>query len=172
MRTLLTVPLALLICGCAAQRVTYVPGPPAGALSEYERAYLAARALAAQAAASRPESTEMQPWTGETSIGPAQPVGALADAVGGYLAQVGQKIRGNWGPEARPLFPGAMVVVHFIVLRTGEVKDPAVEWSSGSPDIDALALRAVRQATPLPAFPDGLAAPFLDLRYQFVVAPQ
>jgi TonB family protein len=65
--------------------------------------------------------------------------------------------------------PEAVVTVRFRALRSGQVRDLAVETSSGNASLDASALRAIRQSVPLPPFPNLLTEPSLDLRYRFVM---
>jgi TonB family protein len=86
-----------------------------------------------------------------------------------YLTLVDWKIQQNWTPLGMPGSPETVVVVRFRVLRSGQVRDIALETTSGSASLDASALRAVRQSLPLPPFPNLLTEPWLDLRYRFVM---
>ena len=86
-----------------------------------------------------------------------------------YLTLVDWKIQQNWTPLGTPGLPETVVVVRFRVLRSGQVRDIALETTSGSASLDASALRAVRQSLPLPPFPNLLTEPWLDLRYRFVM---
>jgi TonB family protein len=79
------------------------------------------------------------------------------------------KIQQNWVPLGAPASPETVVVVRFRVLRSGQVRDVALETTSGNASLDASALRAVRQSLPLPPFPNLLTEPWLDLRYRFVM---
>jgi protein TonB len=86
-----------------------------------------------------------------------------------YLTLVDWKIQQNWTPLGTPGSPETVVVVRFRVLRSGQVRDIALEATSGSASLDASALRAVRQSLPLPPFPNLLPESWLDLRYRFVM---
>ena len=90
-------------------------------------------------------------------------------ALAQYLTLVDWKIQGNWVPVASAVQPEAVVVIRFRVLRSGQVKDLALETSSGNASMDNAALRAVRQSLPFPPFPNLLTEPLLDLRYRFVM---
>jgi TonB family protein len=96
----------------------------------------------------------------------AGPAGSL---LASYLTLVDWKIQQNWTPLGMPGLPETVVVVRFRVLPSGQVRDIALETTSGSASLDASALRAVRQSLPLPPFPNLLTEPWLDLRYRFVM---
>jgi TonB family protein len=76
---------------------------------------------------------------------------------------------GNYVPHYEGNYVPHYAVIRFRVLRSGQVRDLELETSSGSPSLDASALRAVRQSLPLPPFPSELTEPSLDLRYRFVM---
>jgi TonB family protein len=84
-----------------------------------------------------------------------------------YLTLVDNKIRNNWVAVGGR--PEDVVVVRFRVLQSGQVRDIALETTSGDASLDTSALRAIRQSLPLPPFPNLLTEPFLDLRYRFVL---
>jgi TonB family protein len=88
-------------------------------------------------------------------------------ALAQYLTLVDWKIRTNW----TPLATGPVSIVRFRVLRSGQVKDIELETSSGNASVDNSALRAVRQSSPLPPFPNLLTEATLDLRYRFIPEP-
>jgi protein TonB len=67
-----------------------------------------------------------------------------------YLEQMLSQIRRSW---VRPPLEGVRTVVTFRVLADGEIRDAAVRESSGSRSFDLAALRAVRNASPLPPLP-------------------
>ncbi len=100
--------------------------------------------------------------------------GAGSGAGGGsvlasYLTLVDWKIQQNWVPMGASVGPETVVVVRFRVFRSGQVRDVALESTSGNASLDASALRAIRQSLPLPPFPNLLTDPSLDLRYRFVM---
>ena len=67
-----------------------------------------------------------------------------------YLDQMLGKIRQSW---MRPPVEGIEAVITFRVLRNGEIADVEIRESSGSRAFDLSALRAVRNASPLPPLP-------------------
>jgi TonB family protein len=77
-----------------------------------------------------------------------------------YIGRVKGKVESNWNP---PPFTGQekQVTISFDILRSGQVKSPKIIKSSGDPDFDRAALRAVYEARnvgPLPAdYPKLLA---------------
>jgi TonB family protein len=62
------------------------------------------------------------------------------------------------------------VLVRFTIQRSGQIVEPSVEKSSGSPVLDMAALRAVagtRTLNPLPqAFPNPTLTVHLNFQYQ------
>jgi TonB family protein len=84
-----------------------------------------------------------------------------------YLTLVDRKIDENWDRLGGT--GGQEVVVRFRVLASGQVRDVELEASSGNSGLDASALRAIRQSTPLPPFPNLLTDSSLNLRYRFVL---
>ena len=86
-----------------------------------------------------------------------------------YLTLVDWKIQQNWVPVGTPGSPETVAVVRFRVLRSGQVRDVALDASSGNASLDASAVRAVRESIPLPPFPNLLTDSWLDLRYRFVM---
>ena len=67
-----------------------------------------------------------------------------------YLDQMLGKIRQGW---VRPRQEGIETLITFQVRRNGEIFEIEVEESSGSRPFDLAALRAVRNASPLPPLP-------------------
>jgi protein TonB len=67
-----------------------------------------------------------------------------------YLEQMLGKIRQNW---LRPPVEGIETTLTFRVLHNGEIDDVEIRESSGSRAFDLAALRAVRNASPLPPLP-------------------
>jgi TonB family protein len=117
-------------------------------------------------------STGTAAGAGKTSGVEVAGTGSGAEASGplaSYLTLLDWKIQQNWVPMGAAAAPEAVVTVRFRVLRSGQVRDLAVETSSGNASQDASALRAIRQSVPLPPFPNLLTEPSLDLRYRFVM---
>lgn len=72
-----------------------------------------------------------------------------------YAAQVMAKVRLNWSP---PIVEGERLVrVRLRVGDDGRVLDFAIDASSGQPEVDAAALRAVAATGTLPVPPPGAA---------------
>lgn len=67
-----------------------------------------------------------------------------------YLDQMLGRIRQSW---VRPPVEGIETLLAFRVLRNGEIADVEIRESSGSRAFDLAALRAVRNASPLPPLP-------------------
>ena len=67
-----------------------------------------------------------------------------------YLEQMLGQIRRNW---ARPPIEGVRTIVTFRVLSDGRITDVSVQQPSGSRSFDLAAVRALRNASPLPPLP-------------------
>lgn len=92
----------------------------------------------------------------------------LGSEFGWYTSQVTSALRSNWirpplGNVRQPL----TVVVSFEIQRDGRVRRETIEESSGVPSLDRSALRAVLDASPLPALPRGIDAPTVPARFVF-----
>lgn len=85
---------------------------------------------------------------------PPTPVGG-GDAKNGYLNVLYGKIMPHMHPPktARPKSQGAVVIY---IDTAGHILHQGVVSPSGSPDLDAAAMEAVRRAAPFPAPPKGL----------------
>jgi TonB family protein len=94
--------------------------------------------------------------------------GVGGETLTSYLTLVDRKIQENWVPGEASAAPGAVVVVRFRILRTGQVRDLEIETRSGSESLDEAALRAVGLSLPFPPFPNRLMQSALDLRCRFV----
>lgn len=91
------------------------------------------------------------------TAGGSRSLGAQVTGPGGaafpydyYLEQMLGKIRQNW---LRPPVEGIETVITFRVLPNGEITEVDVRETSGSRAFDLAALRAVRNASPLPPLP-------------------
>jgi TonB family protein len=120
--------------------------------------------------APRPEPRPAEPTRADRSESAAGPLGSPRGTPGGqpdlgaqvvgpagasfpydyYLDQMLARIRQSW---ARPPVQGIEALLTFRVLRDGEVVEVEVRESSGSRAFDLAALRAVRNASPLPPLP-------------------
>ena len=150
--------------------------PPAESLLRPAPVAKAEPARTASAAPATPAAPPAaQPGTGQggsRGSGAEVASGAGTGSGGGtalayYLTLVDRKIDENWDRLGGA--GGQEVVVRFRVLASGQVRDVELEASSGNSGLDASALRAIRQSTPLPPFPNLLTDSSLNLRYRFVL---
>ena len=90
-----------------------------------------------------------------------------------YRAAVASALYGSW---RRPVLAGIRepleVRVAFEIMRDGNVRGLRVEQPSGVPVLDRSALRAVSDATPLPALPSTLREPYLPATIVFRLHPE
>ena len=79
----------------------------------------------------------------------------------------------NW---QRPILSGlreeAEVTVAFDIQRDGRIARLRVETGSGVPSLDRSALRAVSDASPLPALPSNWREPTLEALFVFRLYPE
>lgn len=88
-----------------------------------------------------------------------------ADVLSFYLGLVKSKIDEHWKD---PLGGGTgMVHVSFTIFPKGNIATPKVVKSSGESKLDNLAIRAVKNAVPLPPFPKEFKEPNLPLTFEF-----
>ena len=93
-----------------------------------------------------------------------------ADALSKYVGEVYVKIYKNWKD---PLGGGnGMVQVSFSIFPKGNIAMPKILQSSGDPKLDNLALRAIKNAVPLPPFPKEIKEPNLPLILKFAYVPK
>jgi outer membrane biosynthesis protein TonB len=95
-----------------------------------------------------------QPGSGQVGIGPNS---LLGSRYGFYAQLIRERLSKNWqtnGLNARS--QSAPVVVDFHILNGQVIGEPKVVQSSGNPDIDNSARRAVYDSNPLTPFPPQL----------------
>jgi len=94
-------------------------------------------------------------------------VGNTDPALAYYIVLIQDKVEGNWTPPK--VSPGTMasVILSLRILRSGQVRDLAVDSSSGDRLLDDSALGAVRRSIPLPPLPPLYKAETLFLRVRF-----
>jgi len=93
-----------------------------------------------------------------------------ADALSKYVGEVYVKIYKNWKD---PLGGGnGMVQVSFSIFPRGNIATPKILKSSGDPKLDNLAIRAIKNAVPLPPFPKEIKEPNLPLILKFDYVPK
>jgi protein TonB len=97
-------------------------------------------------------------------------VGNTDPALAYYFVLIQDKITGNWTPPKMGPGTTASANLAIRILRSGQVRDLAVDASSGDRILDDSALRAVRLSTPLPPLPPLFRAEtlYLQLRFTFV----
>jgi len=106
------------------------------------------------------------------SAGPAA-IGDLgdpgADVLSKYVGDVYAKVYANWKD---PLGGGdGMVRISFSVFPRGNIAMPKILKSSGDRKLDNLAIRAIKNAVPLPPFPKEIKEPNLPLIFEFTYVP-
>jgi TonB family protein len=104
---------------------------------------------------------------GQVGVGPNTPLGD--NRLGWYAELIRQRIAQNWatnGLDARSQINPAMV--SFMILRDGHVRTPRIVQSSGNPNIDNTALRAVLQADgALPPLPPQVTESSISAQFTF-----
>ncbi len=104
---------------------------------------------------------------GQVGVGPNTPLGD--SRLGAYAELIRQRIAQNWatnGLDSRSQMTPAMV--SFTILRDGHVRNPRVIQSSGNPNIDNTALRAVLQADgTLPPLPPQVTDSSITAQFTF-----
>ena len=97
-------------------------------------------------------------------------VGNTDPALAYYFVLIQDKITGNWTPPKMGQGTTASVNLALRILRSGQVRDLAIDAPSGDRILDDSALRAVRHSTPLPPLPPLFKAEtlYLQLRFTFV----
>lgn len=106
-----------------------------------------------------------QSGSGQVGIGPNSPLG---NRLGWYAEIVRGRIAQQWltnGLDARTQRTPAMV--SFTITRDGRIIDVRVIQSSGNPNIDNTAARAVYQASPLPALPPQITDSSITAQFTF-----
>lgn len=106
-----------------------------------------------------------QTGAGQVGIGPNSPLGTR---LGWYAEIVRQRISQQWqtnGLDSRTQQSPAMV--NFVIMRDGSIRDVRVIQSSGNPNIDNTAQRAVYQSNPLPALPPQITESYISAQFTF-----
>lgn len=85
---------------------------------------------------------------------------------GWYLQAVQRKISEKWAPPPERV-PEGRAVVRFEIGRDGQVRQPAMEDSSGDSAYDQAALRAIKEANPFPPLPAEFKEPGLLIHLGF-----
>lgn len=105
------------------------------------------------------------PGTGKTASTDKQ-----ADALSLYVGAIKERVYSNWknplGAESKEVY------VSFFLYSQGNIGKPFVEKSSGNEKLDSLAVRAILDSDPFPAFPPELKEPSLHMTIRFKYIPQ
>jgi len=102
---------------------------------------------------------------GQVGVGPNSPLGSR---YGWYAELIRQRIAQNWrtaGLDARS--QSAPAIVSFTIMRDGTIRNPQVSQSSGNPNIDNTALRAVYESNPMPALPPQITERYISAQFTF-----
>jgi len=146
---------------------------------EKELPPLAGPRMASAPPASKPETVdrpaEARPTPGATlGLPTGSPAGTGALTVNAtdfpyawYLRQVVQKVEAEWKRQNRLSEPTQRPLLYFEIQRNGSIGLPRLKESSGNPNYDQAALRAVVDASPFPPLPQDWTRPSLgvDLRF-------
>jgi TonB family protein len=119
-------------------------------------------AVGAQASPSAAQGLGMVAETGVT-------VGNTDPALAYYFVLIQDKITGNWIPPKMGAGTSAGVSLSLRILRSGQLRDLAIDAPSGERGLDDSALRAVRQSAPLPPLPPLFKAETLYLQLRFTL---
>ena len=84
-----------------------------------------------------------------------------------YLEIIKSKVNQNWRPQKG--VGKAEVTVFFKIMKEGNVKEVAVEKSSGVSFLDQSAVRAIIQSGPFPSLPIGFGDDYLKVHLKFKV---
>lgn len=153
------------------------PPPPIEDLPEPEPVQRAARvdSSSTEVAAPTPEVAVAEEPSEQVSeaIDANREVGVQSDSGidDGYLMRVQRKIGRRWQPTPASALgkPRVVTVVTFQIRADGQVASPRVSEPSGLSVFDRQALRAVIDASPLPALPprfgDGIS---INFRFEYV----
>jgi TonB family protein len=109
----------------------------------------------------------MQSGAGQVGIGPDSPLG---NRLGWYAELVRQRIAQNWRTNGLDSHSqSSAAIVSFYITRNGAVRNPQIVQSSGNPNIDNTALRAVYDSNPLPQLPPQVAENEISAQFTFTL---
>jgi TonB family protein len=104
--------------------------------------------------------------SGGVSMGEAN---AFGQQYGWYVAAMRARISANWllSTVSPGIVSAPRVYLTFQILRDGTVRDPQITQSSGIPEVDRSALRAILASNPLPALPPGYSGGSVNVQFYF-----
>jgi protein TonB len=95
--------------------------------------------------------------------------GNFGDRFGWYVDAVRNRISSNWllSTISPNLLTAPRVYVHFDILRDGNITNVEVTQSSGIPEVDRSALRAVLASNPVGPLPPGYSGDKVSVEFYF-----
>ncbi len=86
-----------------------------------------------------------------------------------YVAAVSNRVSNNWllATISPNIVSAPRVYLTFEILRDGTVNNPQITQSSGIPEVDRSALRAILASNPLPALPAGYSGSSVSVEIYF-----
>jgi protein TonB len=88
-----------------------------------------------------------------------------------YMNALVRKMDANWSPPRSGSGEGREVLVTFMILRDGSVRNPEIGQSSGNMFYDQAALRSVLRSMPFPPLPPGYPEENLKVHFSFLLDP-
>ncbi len=95
--------------------------------------------------------------------------GIFGDRYSWYVAAVRSRISSNWllSMVSPNISSAPRVYLAFDILRDGAIKNPQITQSSGNPEVDRSALRAVLASDPLGPLPPDYAGSKVSVKFYF-----
>jgi protein TonB len=135
---------------------------------EYSR-YRAAPDRPNQLYSSSGQSLQSQMYGSQTGTGGVQMGGAFGDRFGWYRDLIEQRISQRWSanePEQR-FQTATVIIVTFVIQKSGSISDVRVFQSSGNRTLDYAAQRSIFEAGPFPPLPTGYERSSADIEIWF-----
>jgi len=95
--------------------------------------------------------------------------GNFGDRYGWYVAAVRNRISGNWllSTVSPNILTAPRVYLNFEIRRDGAIENVQITQSSGVPEVDRSALRAVLASNPLAPLPPDYSGSFVKVEFYF-----
>ncbi len=95
--------------------------------------------------------------------------GGFGQRYGWYVASVRSRISNNWllSTISPNIITAPRIYVTFVILRDGTITDVHMTQSSGIPEVDRSALRAILASNPLPALPNDYGGSKVNVEFFF-----
>jgi TonB family protein len=96
-------------------------------------------------------------------------MGDFGDRYGWYVNAVRQRISSNWllSTISPNILTAPRIYMKFVIERDGEIRDPEITQSSGIPEVDRSALRAVLASNPLGPLPSDYSGGSVTVDFYF-----